>query len=60
MPTPAVIVFDLADMSGSPGVSLLRSKPEIILIGLDISSDDVLALSSHAAQMLNITALELI
>lgn len=45
--TPALVAFDLSDMPGDFAISLLRDRPDLILIGLDPSSDAMLVLSGR-------------
>lgn len=47
---PAVVAFDLGEMPGDLAFTLLRNRPEIILIGVDPSSDRLLMLSGRQAQ----------
>jgi hypothetical protein len=44
---PAAIAFDLGEMPGDLVVSLLRDRPDLILIGFDPSSDKMLLLSGR-------------
>jgi hypothetical protein len=44
---PAVVAFDLGEMPGDLAISLLRDRPELILIGVDPSSDKLLLLSGR-------------
>jgi hypothetical protein len=43
----AAVAFDLDELPGDLAISLLRDRPELILIGVDPSSDQVLVLSGH-------------
>ena len=47
---PAVVVFDLGEIPGDLAFSLLRDRPEVILIGVDPSSDKMLVLSGRQEQ----------
>jgi hypothetical protein len=47
---PAVVAFDLDEMPGDLAISLLRDRPELILIGADPSSDRMLLLSGRQEQ----------
>ena len=47
---PAVVAFDLGEMPGDLAISLLRDRPEVILIGVDPSSDRMLVLSGRQEQ----------
>jgi len=44
---PAVVAFDLYEMPGDLAISLLRDRPELVLIGVDPSSDRMLLLSGR-------------
>jgi hypothetical protein len=54
---PRAVLFDLA--MGQPDfvVPLLRDQPDLLLIGVDPSSNEMLVLSSHPAQALSISDL---
>ena len=54
---PRAVLFDLA--MGQPDfvVPLLREQPDLLLIGVDPSSNEMLVLSSHPAQALSISDL---
>jgi hypothetical protein len=47
---PAVVAFDLGELPGDLAISLLRDRPELILIGVDPSSDKMLVLSGRQEQ----------
>ena len=47
---PALVAFDLSDMPGDFAISLLRDRPDLILIGVDPSSDRLLVLSGRQEQ----------
>ena len=47
---PAAVVFDLVAAQPDFTVALLRDRPELILIGVDPSSDKVLVLSGRQEQ----------
>jgi DNA-binding NarL/FixJ family response regulator len=47
---PAVVAFDLDEMPGDVAISLLRDRPELVLIGVDPSSDRMLLLSGRQEQ----------
>jgi DNA-binding NarL/FixJ family response regulator len=49
-PAPAVVAFDLGEMPGDLVLALLRDRPEVILVGVDPSSDRLLLLSGRQAQ----------
>lgn len=53
----AAIVFDLSDPPLHLDVTLLRDRPGLLLIGVDPSRDEVLVLSSQAAQALSMADL---
>jgi hypothetical protein len=55
--TLAVIAFDLGAVSSALSISLLCKQPGLLLIGVDSSSNEMLALSSHPAQALSVTDL---
>jgi hypothetical protein len=44
---PRAVLFDLAAAQPDFTIALLRDRPELILIGVDPSSDQVLVLSGH-------------
>jgi DNA-binding NarL/FixJ family response regulator len=44
---PAVVAFDLGGMPGDLAISLLRDRPELILVGVDPSSERMLLLSGR-------------
>ena len=54
---PAVIAFDLTDPSTNLDVTLLREQPDVLLIGVDPSRDELLVLSSHPQQALSVSDL---
>ena len=45
--SPAVIAFDLGELPGDVAISLLRDRPELILVGVDPSSDRLLLLAGR-------------
>jgi hypothetical protein len=47
---PAVIAFDLDEIPGDLAFSQLRDRPELILVGVDPSSDRMLVLSGRQEQ----------
>jgi len=47
---PAAVAFDLGEIPGDLAISLLRDRPELILIGVDPSSDRMLLLSGRQEQ----------
>lgn len=47
---PAAVAFDLGEMPGDLAISLLRDRPELMLIGVDPSSDRMLLLSGRQEQ----------
>jgi len=47
---PAVIAFDLNDPSQTMDVILLRKRPEVLLIGVNPTTDEILVLSSRPQQ----------
>jgi hypothetical protein len=55
--SPAAIAFDLTDPSTSVDVSLLREKPGVLLIGIDLESDEILVLSGRPQQALSVSDL---
>ncbi|MFP3895615.1 MAG: hypothetical protein ACLFV5_02090 [Anaerolineales bacterium] len=54
---PAVIIFDTGDTDSELDINLLRDQPGTLLIGLDVSSDELLILSSHPKQAHSVSAL---
>jgi hypothetical protein len=53
----AAIVFDLSDPPLRLDVTLLRDRPGLVLIGVDLSRDEMLVLSSQPAQALSMADL---
>ncbi len=51
--SPSVIAFDLGEMPGDLAISLLRDRPDLILIGIDPSDDSTLVLSGREEQPLS-------
>jgi hypothetical protein len=47
---PAAIAFDLIDPPQSMEAILLRERPEVLLIGIDPTNDEILILSSRPQQ----------
>jgi hypothetical protein len=47
---PAVIAFDLNDPPQRMEEILLRERPDVLLIGVDPTNDEILVLSSHPQQ----------
>lgn len=47
---PAMILFDLDELPGDFTLSLLRVRPELVLVGFDPSSERLLVLSSRREQ----------
>jgi len=45
-----MLLFDLDELPGDLAISLLRDRPELILIGVDPSSDRILLLSGRQEQ----------
>jgi hypothetical protein len=54
---PRVVLFDLASEHPGLAVSLLREQPDLLLIGVDPCSDELLVLSSRPARALSISDL---
>jgi hypothetical protein len=54
---PAAIVFDLSDPPMRLDISLLRDRPGLLLVGVDLSNDEMLVLSSHPEQALSMADL---
>jgi len=54
---PTVIAFDLAEVTGNLAIALLRERPGLMLIGVDLDSDKLLLLSGHAEQVLSVADL---
>ena len=48
--SPSVIAFDLNETNPGLDINLLRDRPGLLLIGVDICSDKLLVLSSHSSQ----------
>ncbi len=53
----AAIVFDLSDPPVHLDVTLLRGRPDLLLIGVDPSRDEMLVLSSQPTQALSMADL---
>jgi hypothetical protein len=53
----AAIVFDLSDPPLRPDLTILRDRPGLLLIGMDLSRDEMLVLSSQHAQALSMADL---
>ncbi len=51
------IVFDLSDPPQRLDVTILRDKPDLLLIGVDHERDEMVVLSSHPAQALSMADL---
>jgi hypothetical protein len=49
--TPDVIFFDLSDPSSDLDMVLLRSKPGLLLIGVNPSKDEVIFLKGHSSRV---------
>jgi hypothetical protein len=47
---PAAVAFDLDELSGDLAITLLRDRPELILVGVDPFSDRMLLLSGRQEQ----------
>jgi hypothetical protein len=47
---PAVVAFDLDELPGDLAISLLRDRPDLILVGVDPSSEGMLLLSGRREQ----------
>ncbi len=54
---PTVIAFDLAEVNGDLAIALLRERPSLMLIGVDLDSDRLFLLSGHAEQALSVADL---
>jgi len=54
---PDVILFDAAAGCSGPAFSLLHDRPELLLVGVDPSSDKLLVLSSQSSQALSVADL---
>ena len=54
---PDVILFDVAAGCSGPAFSLLHDRPELLLVGVDPSSDELLVLSSQSSQVLSVADL---
>ena len=54
---PRAVLFDMGTGPLDFVVTLLRGQPNLLLIGVDPSSDEMLVLSSHPAQALSISDL---
>jgi hypothetical protein len=54
---PEAIVFDLSDPPLPLDFTLMRDRPGLLLIGVDLSRDEMLVLSSHPAQALSMADL---
>jgi DNA-binding NarL/FixJ family response regulator len=47
---PDVVLLDLGTGQADPVVAFWKAQPELLLIGVDPSRDEMLVLSSHTAQ----------
>lgn len=47
---PVMVFFDLDELPGNFALALLRDRPELILVGVDPSSDRLLVLSGRQEQ----------
>lgn len=54
---PCAVLFDLGMDQPSFVIPMLREQPNLLLIGLDPSSDELLVLSNRPAQVLNLADL---
>ncbi len=54
---PQAVAFDLNDRSPGLDVTLLRGQPGLLLVGVDLSNDELLVLSSRPQQALNMADL---
>lgn len=52
-----VILFDLSDPDKGLDIALLREQPDLLLIGVDPCSDELLVLSNKPTQALKMTDL---
>ena len=52
-----VVAFDLAEIPVDLPVTLLREWPGLLLLGLDPTSDELLVLSGHPEQAVNVADL---
>lgn len=50
---PDVILFDTGSEQPIPAFSLLHDRPDLLLIGLDASTAEIMVLSSYPAQALS-------
>jgi hypothetical protein len=53
----AAIIFDLSDPPLRLDITLLRDQPGMLLIGVDLSREEMLVLSCHPAQALSMADL---
>jgi hypothetical protein len=49
---PDVVIFDLTATQPSFAIALLRTKPGLLLVGVDLQTDMALVLSSETARIL--------
>ena len=49
---PDVIVFDLASKQSDSAVALWKAQPEVLLIGVDLATDQMLVLSGESSHVL--------
>lgn len=54
---PASIIFDRTTVRPDFAFKLWKTQPHLLLIGVDPSSDEILVLSSHLQQALNVSSL---
>jgi hypothetical protein len=50
--SPHVIVFDLTASHPERAFHLLQKNPDLVLVGVDVTSDQVLVLSGHSSPVL--------
>ena len=54
---PVAVLFDLAAAQPDFAIALVRDRPDLLLIGVDPSSDEMLVLSSYPARALSVADL---
>jgi hypothetical protein len=50
---PAAIAYDLSDPPAEIELALLRERPQLLLVGVDASSEEVLVLSGQLTRVLS-------
>lgn len=54
---PCALLFDLSAAQPDFAIPLLRDRPNLVLIGVDAGSDELLVLAPHKVRAVNVSAL---